>query len=649
MDEFPEIPGCEILSVLGEGGVAKVYLCIQKKLDRKVAIKVLEPSLLKQKVTEKRFEEEARTAAKLAHSNIIQVYDTGKAGKYHYIIMEYLERSLKDLMKINPGGKLEPRKAFEIVTAIMKALDYAHNKKVYHRDIKPANIMFRPDDTPVLVDFGIARIFDTPSELSKSGQSMGTVYYMSPEQARAKKEIDGRTDIYSLGIVLYEMLTGKKPYEGDSYVSVVLKHIEEPVPKLPPELNLYQPLIDKMMAKDPNKRISNKKEFLELLDDITDVELPFVKFEKELTRKYTLKEKLEFVTLGVLIIVLVLIWVYHIWDSRQKKEHLFQEKYKQAYNYLEKGDFDKAEALLKQLKEVKRTLEVKWLERSIHQYKDTKHDDHLDNAKTYLLQKDLSKAKESLFLAKQLKNTSEVDTLEKRINKKEERIDDHVYKLDRIKNTIVAHQKYLEQFPSGHHIKEVTTNLGKLEEAERRKRKLWLRDEYKELDDIDVRSMIEKQNFFESKLNKSGASKGYYVKVKKKKASVVIDFTTGLMWYDGKTSKKMNFSKAKEWVKELNHQNYGGYNDWRFPSLEEAASLLSNKKNQRGLYLDPIFLGRQAKIWTRDFGSKKVIFLGETILWVVSFDSGRLELSSTKNELQVLPVRSLVGGTSGEK
>lgn len=640
MADFPEIPGCEILNVLGEGGMAKVYLGIQKKLDRNVAVKVLEPSLLKQKVTKKRFEEEAKTAAKLTHSNIIQIYDTGKAGKYHYIIMEYLEKSLKDLMKKNPGGKLEPEKALEIVAAIMGALNYAHKKKVYHRDIKPGNIMFRHDDTPVLVDFGIARVFDSPSEMSKSGQSMGTVYYISPEQAKAQKEIDGRTDIYSLGAVLYEMITGKKPYEGPSYITVALMQIEEPVPVLPQELSLYQPLIEKMMAKNRDKRISNKKQLLELLDDITDGDLTFVKFEKELTGKYTLKEKLEIVALGVLIILLVLIGAYHIWDSRQRKEYQIQAKYQQAYQYIEKGNFEKAEALLKQLKEIKAGPEVEWLERNINLSKDSKHDDYLTNAKINLLQGDISKAEKNLSSAEKLKHTPEADKLAKRITKTKERRDNRAYEQARSRNSIDAYQKYLEAFPSGIHVKEVETHQSKLEEAERRKRKLWLRDEYKELDDIDIRSMVRKRNFFESKLNKSGAFKGYCRKVKKNNAPVVIDYSTRLMWYDGKAPEKMKFNKAKEWVKKLNHQKYGGYKDWRFPTLEEAASLLRNKKNKNGLYLDPIFPGKQLKIWTKDFGSKKVIVFGETILWVVSFDSGRLEMSSTKNEIQLLPVRS---------
>ncbi|NIM17365.1 MAG: protein kinase [Candidatus Aminicenantes bacterium] len=274
MGDFPEINGYKVVSKLGEGGMATVYLAIQENLNRKVAIKVLEPSLLKNNVTAKRFEKEAKTAAMLSHSNIIQIIDTGRIGDYHYIIMEYLEESLGDRIKRATGGKLHPEIALDICEEIIKALDYAHFRGVFHRDIKPDNIMFRQDGTPVLVDFGIARVLDSPDHLTRSGQSLGTVYYMSPEQAVGKKYIDGRSDIYSLGVVLFEMFTGRKPYEGESAISVALMHIQEPVPRLPRELNHYQPLIDKMMAKDREQRLKDSTGFIKLLDKIFTSPIP---------------------------------------------------------------------------------------------------------------------------------------------------------------------------------------------------------------------------------------------------------------------------------------------------------------------------------------------------------------------------------------
>lgn len=267
MAGFPVIRGYDIKSSLGEGGVAKVYLAVQQKLKRKVAIKLLNPFFLKDKIVALRFEREAKTAASLSHSNIIHIFDTGKDGDYHYIVMEYMEESLRERLNLEPQHKMTPNRAFEIIEEIFKALDYAHFRGVTHRDIKPENIMFRQDSTPVLVDFGIARVYDSSVRLTGSDSIMGTIHYMSPEQCNAV-EVDGRSDIYSLGVVLFEMLTGKRPYTGDKWISVLHQHIEKPIPKLPLELIQYQPLIDNMMAKDREKRISTGAQFMRLLNSI---------------------------------------------------------------------------------------------------------------------------------------------------------------------------------------------------------------------------------------------------------------------------------------------------------------------------------------------------------------------------------------------
>jgi serine/threonine protein kinase len=267
MADFPEIPGYIISGQLGKGGVGKVYLAIQEKLDRKVAIKVLDSQILKSEDRAALFENEAKNTASLSHSNIIQIFDSGKHGNYHYIIMEYLEESLRERMKQYSQG-MPPETSLEIINNILKGLDYAHLKGIYHRDIKPENIMFKHDSTPVLVDFVIANLFDTPDPLTKSGQSIGTAYYMSPEQCKAQKKIDSKSDTYSLGAVLFEMLTGKKPYDGDTLISIGLQHIKEPIPRLPQGLSQYQPLIDNMMAKAKRKRLSSGPEFQKLLDEI---------------------------------------------------------------------------------------------------------------------------------------------------------------------------------------------------------------------------------------------------------------------------------------------------------------------------------------------------------------------------------------------
>ncbi len=267
MAEFPAIAGYNIISLLGEGGVAKVYLGIQEKLKRKVAIKFLNPFFLKDKVVASRFEREAKTAAGLSHSNIIHIFDTGKSGEYHYIVMEYMEESLRERMRLHPQNKVTPDTALHIIEVILRALDYAHFRGVCHRDIKPENIMFRQDSTPVLVDFGIARVYDSSVQLTGTDSIMGTIHYMSPEQCNAL-EVDGRSDIYSLGVVLFEMLTGEKPYKGEKWISVLHQQIESPVPQLPPELNHFQPLIDNMMVKDREKRFSTGAQFMQWLNKI---------------------------------------------------------------------------------------------------------------------------------------------------------------------------------------------------------------------------------------------------------------------------------------------------------------------------------------------------------------------------------------------
>ncbi|MDQ1353819.1 MAG: serine/threonine-protein kinase PpkA [Acidobacteriota bacterium] len=267
MNALPYIPDYIIESVLGEGGMATVYQGVQQKLQRKVAIKVLDPALLKNKLLADRFMIEAQTAANLSHHNIISIYDVDHVGKLYYIVMELLDGSLKDLIKSSPSRKLPPRESLNIIKKIAPALDYAHKQGIIHRDIKPDNIMFRQDGTPVLVDFGIARAVDTDLQMTKTGMGIGTPHYMSPEQCQTGA-LDGRSDFYSLGVVLYEILTGEKPYRADTIMAVALKQIQEPVPKLPTPLARYQPLLDKMMAKNKEDRIKNGAALQQLIDEI---------------------------------------------------------------------------------------------------------------------------------------------------------------------------------------------------------------------------------------------------------------------------------------------------------------------------------------------------------------------------------------------
>lgn len=262
MATLPKTEEFKFIRQLGEGGTAVVWLAIDKKIGRQVAIKILEPTLLKSNSITRRFIREAKIAAKLQHTNIIQIYDIKEIDGDWCIVMEHLEESLRNRINDYPNGIVAPDAALAIIGKIMPALDYSHFSGIYHRDIKPENIMFRKDGTLVLVDFGIARSIDSDTKFTKSGTIMGTTDYMSPEQCKGKREVDGRSDIYSLGVILYEMLSGKKPYAGKTQISIALQQIEKPPPRLPEELQEYQPLIDRMMAKDVKDRFSSAAQFM---------------------------------------------------------------------------------------------------------------------------------------------------------------------------------------------------------------------------------------------------------------------------------------------------------------------------------------------------------------------------------------------------
>ena len=251
-----KIPGYKITRPIAEGGMASVYLAVQESLERPVVLKLLK------KFTDvyqsARFVNEGRIIASLNHHNIITIYDIGVIGERHYLSMEYVEGgNLED--RILEGMK--PPAALDLVEVIGGCLDFLHKKDIIHRDIKPANILFHDDGTPILTDFGVAKQESTDSRLTKDGIALGSPYYISPEQAESKP-VDGRADIYSLGIILYEMLTGKKPFQGDSDIQIIISHLSEPVPSLPDGLEQYQELVDRMIAKNPDDRFSTAEEML---------------------------------------------------------------------------------------------------------------------------------------------------------------------------------------------------------------------------------------------------------------------------------------------------------------------------------------------------------------------------------------------------
>jgi serine/threonine protein kinase len=257
-----DIPGYRIKAHIGSGGMAVVFRAVQESLQRSVALKVLKNSETKEWT--ERFLNEGRILASLSHRNIITVHDIGIHSGHIYISMEYLNGG--DLKQRIKAGMIA-KEALEILTTIGEALELAHKKGVIHRDVKPGNILFRPDGTPVMADYGIAKDYESDTDVTVDGTVIGTPDYLAPEQARGQA-VDGRADMYGLGIIFYEMLTGKKPFEGNSAVQIIFKHLNEPVPQLPEELAMYQPLLEKMTAKEPVDRFSGATAMLAAVTEL---------------------------------------------------------------------------------------------------------------------------------------------------------------------------------------------------------------------------------------------------------------------------------------------------------------------------------------------------------------------------------------------
>jgi serine/threonine-protein kinase len=253
----------EVLELLGRGGMAEVYKGRHPRLDRTVAIKILPSSLAAQVDFRQRFEREARSVAALRHPNIVQMFDFGDVEGIYYMVMEYIDGTdLANYMgKAGPMGLAQVR---SILGDVASALDYAHAQGLVHRDVKPSNVMLQAADSEdakqhaILTDFGIAKILTSETASTKTGAMMGTLDYMAPEQIRISREVDGRADVYALGIMLYQMLTGELPFKGDHPGAVMMAHLQEPPPDpraLMPELseNVAAAILC-ALAKDPDER-----------------------------------------------------------------------------------------------------------------------------------------------------------------------------------------------------------------------------------------------------------------------------------------------------------------------------------------------------------------------------------------------------------
>lgn len=272
-DKLIEIAGYTIHGQLGKGGMAEVYLATQNSLQRKVAIKVLCSSV--EDEFSQRFINEGHVVASLHHASIVTIYDIDKlADGRHYLAMEFIAGG--DLTQYK-GQILNPQHALSITRQIAEGLQVVHQQGLVHRDIKPANILFRQDGSVVITDFGVAKDLAIDNDLTQFGVAVGSPAYSSPEQAQCQP-LDQRTDIYSLGVLLLEMLTGTNDFRGPSYTQTVMNHVQMPIPQLPGHLSAYQAVLERMLAKDVSERFASCRELLQSLALLQDDDLSTTRF-----------------------------------------------------------------------------------------------------------------------------------------------------------------------------------------------------------------------------------------------------------------------------------------------------------------------------------------------------------------------------------
>ncbi len=254
----------QIIKSIGEGGMANVYLAYDTILDRDVAVKVLRGDLADDEKFVRRFQREALSASSLSHPNIVEVYDVGDDNGQYFIVMEYIDgKNLKDLLK--KRGKLTVSEVVDIMSQIADGLSVAHDSYIIHRDIKPQNIMILENGLVKITDFGIAMAMNA-TQLTQTNSVMGSVHYLPPEQASGKGSTL-KSDIYSMGILMYELLSGTLPYRGDNAVEIALKHLKEPLPSIREEFpdipQSVENIILKAAAKNPKNRYSDAREMYE--------------------------------------------------------------------------------------------------------------------------------------------------------------------------------------------------------------------------------------------------------------------------------------------------------------------------------------------------------------------------------------------------
>jgi eukaryotic-like serine/threonine-protein kinase len=263
-----QLDNFRVIERIGAGGMATVFRAYQPSLDRYVAIKVLPTKQAQDPIFFKRFVQEARSIARLAHPNIVHIYNFGEEGDIKYIAMEYVDG---ETLKQRLGKPLPVRQAADFVIQAAQGLACAHSNGIIHRDIKPANMLLRKNGHLLLTDFGLAKILEDTTNITRTGARLGTPHYMSPEQGTGRP-VDARTDIYSLGIVLFQCLAGEPPYSADNALSMSVKHLQDPLPVQKLTINNSVPdaiiqIVLKMTAKQPNERYQSATELIDALSN----------------------------------------------------------------------------------------------------------------------------------------------------------------------------------------------------------------------------------------------------------------------------------------------------------------------------------------------------------------------------------------------
>ncbi len=583
MSELPCIPGYRLIREIGSGGMATVYLAVQEKLNREVAVKVLSPALQADRDFTHRFVREARTAANLRHAHIVAVHDVGRHGSIFFMVMEHLPESLKDRMVMKFGQPFSPREVLAVLGPIAAALEYAHQQGVVHRDIKPDNIMFRADGTPVLVDFGLAKATSAPGRHTDTRLAIGTPHYMSPEQGMGKP-LDARSDFYSLGVVLYEMLTGRVPYEADSAMGVVFKHVQDPLPRLPPAMAAFQPLIERLLAKEPEQRLRTADELRGRLERIAGERqaspAPPPPPRRRLPRR----------TLPLLGALAVLAFVSGFLLTRRPAAPVPPaarhpttsrpgERPRPVSTVPPATATDASEARAVQLARARASLDGN----------------------------DLETAHRLLDAAGRVGPSGELDELRRQVREREA--------------AAAASPRTAPAAPQ-------PTRRGPPGEAPASP--LQLRSGGIEVGREETRDMLRRFAFFDRYENGTGDCRARFQRRVADGLALVEDPSTGLTWWAAGSAHPMPYAAVPAWLADVN----AGDGGWRLPTVEEAASLLSRIPGRDGLHVSPLFSPAVTEAWTADRLSGSA---GK--VWVVLFGDGCLGVQAETARSFVRPVR----------